>query len=96
MGVMPGHQHHEHSGDDLAAAAQQALTRAGEQWTDLRADVFAALATHATPASAYDIADEVSARRGKRMAPNSEQCLARSGSCAWPITNRGTFQRRTA
>jgi Fur family transcriptional regulator, zinc uptake regulator len=61
---MSGHTHHEHSGSDLSAAAEQALIRAGEQWTDLRADVFAALATHASPASAYDIADEVSAKRG--------------------------------
>lgn len=65
------HKHHEHEGEDLAHAAEAALVKAGEQWTDLRADVFAALATHATPASAYDIADEVSARRGKRIAPNS-------------------------
>jgi Fur family zinc uptake transcriptional regulator len=68
---MAGHTHHEHRGNDLADAAQSALVDAGEQWTDLRADVFAALATHATPASAYDIADEVSKARGKRIAPNS-------------------------
>lgn len=65
------HHHHEHSGHDLVHAAETALTEAGEQWTDLRADVFGALATHASPASAYDIADEVSAKRGKRIAPNS-------------------------
>ena len=68
---MVQHRHHEHSGSDLTQAAEQALTAAGEQWTDLRADVFGALATHASPASAYDIADEVSTRRGKRIAPNS-------------------------
>jgi Fur family zinc uptake transcriptional regulator len=68
---MAGHTHHEHRGNDLTDAAQSALVDAGEQWTDLRADVFAALATHATPASAYDIADEVSKARGKRIAPNS-------------------------
>ena len=33
---------------DLVHAAEAALTAAGEQWTELRADVFAALATHAT------------------------------------------------
>ncbi len=65
------HNHNEHSGHDLVHAAETALTDAGEQWTDLRADVFGALATHASPASAYDIADEVSAKRGKRIAPNS-------------------------
>lgn len=70
---MAGHQHHhhDHSGHDLVHAAEAALTEAGEQWTELRADVFAALSTHASPASAYDIADEVSAKRGKRIAPNS-------------------------
>jgi Fur family zinc uptake transcriptional regulator len=68
---MAQHLHHEHSGSDLARAAEAALTEAGEQWTELRADVFAALATHASPASAYDIADQVSAKRGKRIAPNS-------------------------
>src|SRR6476659_2175340 len=68
---MLGHQHHEHSGEDRASAAREALTAKGEQWTELRADVFDALATHASPASAYDIADDVSAKRGKRMAPNS-------------------------
>ncbi len=68
---MARHHHHEHSGSALARAAEAALTGAGEQWTELRADVFAALATHASPASAYDIADEVSHRRGKRIAPNS-------------------------
>ena len=65
------HHHHEHAGHDLVHAAEDALTQAGEQWTELRADVFGALATHASPASAYDIADEVSAKRGKRIAPNS-------------------------
>jgi Fur family zinc uptake transcriptional regulator len=68
---MPGHHHHEHSGDSLAPAARDALIAKGEQWTELRADVFDALAIHASPASAYDIADQVSAKRGKRIAPNS-------------------------
>ncbi len=65
------HNHHEHAGPNLAAAAETALGEAGEQWTELRAEVFAALSVHASPASAYDIADQVSARRGKRIAPNS-------------------------
>ena len=68
---MTGHTHHEHSGQSLVAAARAALTDAGEQWTDMRADVFSALATHDKPASAYDIADSVSSLRGKRVAPNS-------------------------
>lgn len=48
-----------------------ALVDAGEQWTDMRADVFAALAGRDRPASAYDIAEDVGARRGKRVAANS-------------------------
>lgn len=65
------HHHHEHAGDDLTDAAEKALIAAGEQWTDMRADIFAVLATFEKPASAYDIADLVSQRRGKRVAPNS-------------------------
>jgi len=65
------HNHHEHAGPNLAAAAEAALVSAGEQWTELRAEVFEALSVHASPASAYDIADQVSAKRGKRIAPNS-------------------------
>lgn len=47
------------------------LVEGGEQWTDMRADVFAALAAQERPASAYDIAESVSSRRGKRVAANS-------------------------
>ena len=65
------HDHHEHSGAGLVAAAQAALTAAGEQWTDMRADVFGALASRGRPASAYDIAEGVSTARGKRVAANS-------------------------
>lgn len=65
------HHHHEHSGDNLRSAARHALIDSGEQWTDMRADVFDALAAHEKPASAYDIAESVSALRGKRVAPNS-------------------------
>ena len=53
---MPGHHHHEHSGEKLVDAARKALTEAGEQWTDMRAGVFEALAQYDKPASAYDIA----------------------------------------
>jgi Fur family zinc uptake transcriptional regulator len=65
------HGHHEHSGAGLVEAARASLTAAGEQWTGMRADVFEALAAHARPASAYDIAESVGARRGKRVAANS-------------------------
>lgn len=65
------HHHHEHSGDGLVDAARHALVDAGEQWTEMRGDVFAALATRDRPASAYDIAENVSSLRGKRVAANS-------------------------
>jgi Fur family zinc uptake transcriptional regulator len=65
------HKHHEHSGENLVSAAQTALLGAGEQWTEMRADVFEALAECERPASAYDLAESVSGRRGKRVAPNS-------------------------
>ncbi|MDE2596725.1 MAG: transcriptional repressor [Sphingomonadales bacterium] len=65
------HHHHEHSGSGLIHAAQTALVGSGEQWTDMRADVFEALAALDRPSSAYDIAESVSARRGKRVAANS-------------------------
>ena len=68
---MATHAHHEHSGNALVAEAESVLTDAGEQWTEMRADVFAALAECEKPASAYDLAEEVSALRGKRVAPNS-------------------------
>jgi len=68
---MSGHHHHEHSGDSLVTAARHALVDSGEQWTEMRADVFEALAANDKPASAYDIAEAVSALRGKRVAPNS-------------------------
>ena len=65
------HHHHDVSGDGLIDAARAALTDAGEQWTDMRADVFRALAEAARPASAYDIAEDLSSARGKRVAANS-------------------------
>jgi len=66
-----GHKHHEHKGEDLAVAARRSLEAAGEQWTEMRESIFAALAEIEKPASAYDIADSVSRKRGKRVAPNS-------------------------
>ena len=65
------HHHHEHSGAGLFAAARGALEQAGEQWTDMRADVFAALAAQARPASAYDVAEGLSGRLGRRVAANT-------------------------
>jgi Fur family zinc uptake transcriptional regulator len=62
---------HPHNLGELTAAAQATLERTGEKWTEMRASIFAALATCEQPASAYDIADQVSKARGKRVAPNS-------------------------
>jgi Fur family transcriptional regulator, zinc uptake regulator len=68
---MAGHKHHEHAGEKLVEEAEAVLTAAGEQWTAMRADVFEALAAQDRPASAYDIAEAVGQRRGKRVAANS-------------------------
>ncbi|QFT76481.1 Fur family transcriptional regulator [Erythrobacter sp. THAF29] len=65
------HAHHEHSGETLVEAARGALTDSGEQWTGMRESVFTELARHDRPVSAYDIADNLSKARGKRVAPNS-------------------------
>ena len=65
------HHHHEHSGEDLTQAARSALEGAGEQWTDMRRDVFAALAAQDRPVSAYDVAEKVSQAQGRRVAANS-------------------------
>ncbi len=68
---MSGHSHKEHEGDALIDAARYTLIEHGEQWTGMRQSVFEELAKHDRPASAYDIADNLSASRGKRVAPNS-------------------------
>ncbi len=68
---MAVHHHHEHSGDSLLEAARAELVQAGEQWTDMRGEVFNALMAQERPASAYDIAEDVSRARGKRVAANS-------------------------
>ena len=71
MATQHRHDHHEHSGKALIEEARVSLTEAGEQWTGMRAAVFEELARHDRPASAYDIADNLSVARGKRVAPNS-------------------------
>ena len=65
------HSHKEPTGRRLAEAARSTLEGRGEQWTDMRSDIFEVLAAEEKPSSAYDIADKVSQRRGKRVAPNS-------------------------
>jgi Fur family zinc uptake transcriptional regulator len=68
---MVRHDHKLHKGDSLKEAARDRLTREGEQWTDMRAAVFDALAGFDKPASAYDIAEAVSKAEGRRIAANS-------------------------
>lgn len=65
------HVHELHHGESLSVAAREVLERAGEQWTAMRAAVFDALAGFDRPASAYDIAEAVSRREGRRIAANS-------------------------
>ena len=65
------HDHRVHEGDSLREAARARLTREGEQWTGMREAVFDALAGFDKPASAYDIAEAVSAAQGRRVAANS-------------------------
>ena len=62
---MARHDHQLHEGEALRKAAAQRLTQEGEQWTDMRAAGFD------KPASAYDIADAVSKKQGRRVAANS-------------------------
>src|SRR3954451_22728738 len=68
---MGSHNHQLHEGASLKAAAPERLTRQGEQWTDMRAAVFEALAGFDKPASAYDIAEAVSKAQDRRVAANS-------------------------
>jgi Fur family transcriptional regulator, zinc uptake regulator len=65
------HAHTHLSGASLQAAAQAVLTEAGEQWTDTRTRVFETLSRFDRPASAYEIAEAVSADIGRRMPANS-------------------------
>lgn len=65
------HRHAHHHGAALAAAAQSALERRGEQWTALRAAVFDILRDFERPASAYDITELLSKAQGRRVAANS-------------------------
>ena len=69
--LMPAHEHHVHEGESLRDAAREQLTSRGEQWTDMRESVFEALAGFDRPASAYDIAEAVSNKQGRRVAANS-------------------------
>lgn len=68
---MNSHHHQLHQGDSLRSAARGRLESKGEQWTDMRASVFDALASFDRPASAYDIAEAVSKAQDRRVAANS-------------------------
>ena len=69
---MTRHDHQVHEGESLKDAARDRLTKQGEQWTEMRAAVFDALASFENkPASAYDIAEAVSNAQGRRVAANS-------------------------
>lgn len=68
---MSQHDHQIHEGDSLKEAARVRLTDQGEQWTEMRAAVFDALASFGKPASAYDIAEAVSKALRRRVAANS-------------------------
>jgi Fur family transcriptional regulator, zinc uptake regulator len=65
------HVHHSRQGESLSRAAKATMERHGEQWTQMRAAIFDALASFDQPASAYDIADKVSTAQGRRVAANS-------------------------
>ena len=64
-------EHDDAKPDRLRAKAKEAFEAAGEQWTQMREAVFLELARHHGPTSAYQIADDLSKARGKRVAPNS-------------------------
>jgi Fur family zinc uptake transcriptional regulator len=68
---MKTHDHRVHEGEALREAARSHLEGNGEQWTQMRAAVFDALAGFDQPASAYDIAEAVSTAQGRRVAANS-------------------------
>lgn len=65
------HRHEHHEGEALLAAAERALVGAGEQWTPLRAAVFGVLSGRGRPASAYEIAGEISRAEDRRVPANS-------------------------
>ena len=71
MASVHEHAHFDLTGARLVSAARDALEAQSEQWTEMRADVFAALVACQRPASAYDIAESVGKIRAKRVAANS-------------------------
>jgi Fur family transcriptional regulator, zinc uptake regulator len=62
---------HSHTPTDQAEAAQAVFEAAGEQWTEIRAAVYDTIVAAEAPLSAYDIADRMSTRLSRRIAPNT-------------------------
>lgn len=65
------HAHLALEDSSLADAARAVLTADGEQWTEMRANVFDILAEAGQPLSAYAVAERLSTIMGRRIAPNS-------------------------
>ncbi len=64
-------QPHTHNPADQAETAQAVFEAAGEQWTQVRAAVYDVIVAAEAPLSAYDIADRMSSRMTRRIAPNT-------------------------
>ena len=69
--ITAAHDHRHRTGPALVEAAEATMVKRGEQWTAMRAAVFAALSKFEQPASAYDVTDAVSTSLGRRIAANS-------------------------
>lgn len=68
---MADHHHHAPGSACLADAARSVLEESGERWTAMRAATYDTLSNAERPVSAYDLAESLSASRGRRVAPNS-------------------------
>jgi Fur family transcriptional regulator, zinc uptake regulator len=64
------HAHH-HNPVEQTETAQAVFEAAGEQWTEIRAAVYDVIVEANAPLSAYDIADRMSVRLTRRIAPNT-------------------------
>ena len=71
MAAAPEGGHWKHGSRALMNAARERLTAHGEQWTDLRAQLFEELAGGGDPVSAYDMAEKLSKRVERRVSANS-------------------------
>ena len=65
------HDHIALEDSTLLDAARAALLAHGEQWTEMRAQVFEILAGIGQPVSAYEVAERLGKVLGRRVAPNS-------------------------